>query len=238
MKNPIDTSKAKVYYIINKDIVSRHINTELYRKIKSFNLNHYKNNNFEQNIDNLIEEFKKNVNIGNEKIIENKGIKETFLNPEKLKLKCYEYYNNFFILQEDIFDLFKNYNYNTKGKTFIGREGIFIERFFKDSEGNSKLSIYFIKCMDKVKLDNFRLNKVYIFNNEKQFLNEFDNNMKGKKAESYFAVRNFVNKGGIFNITDNGKKIGLYININRKENYIDDESEIDENREYIKKFLD
>ena len=29
MKNPIDTTKAKDYYIINKDIVSRYVDSEL-----------------------------------------------------------------------------------------------------------------------------------------------------------------------------------------------------------------
>jgi hypothetical protein len=36
MKNPIDITKKKDYYIINKDIVSRYINSELYQKFQSY----------------------------------------------------------------------------------------------------------------------------------------------------------------------------------------------------------
>ena len=239
MKNPIDITKKKDYYIINKDIVSRYINSELYQKFQSY-INDKINNNQEiEDISILVQDFIKKNKIEKEKedLIDNSGIKAIFLSPETLKLKCYEYPNNFFILEEDIFGLFENSLVN-KATSFIGLEGIFIEKFFKDFEGNNKLSIYFIKSMKKLNLDNFRLNKIYIYNNEIQFLNEFNTNMKGKKAESYFATRNFVNKGGIFNITSDGKKIGIYINIDRRENYENDESsEIDENRQYLEKFL-
>ena len=236
MKNPIDIKKPKYYFIINKDIVSRHMNTELYKKVHLYNLDYHRNNNAEIDLDSLVQDFNNKEHPKNENIIENEGIKNMFISPEMLKLKCYEYPNNFFILEEDILELFNGYN--IKLKTFIGKEGIFIEQSFKYFDGNTKLSIYFVKSMEKVELDNFRLNKIYIYNDENNFLNEFNNHIKGKKAESYFAAKNFLNKGGIFNIIDDGKKIGLYININRKENYLDDENKIDENREYLKKFLE
>ena len=239
MKNPIDTTKAKDYYIINKDIVSRYVDSELYKEIEFYNLENSINNNQEiTDIDSLVQDFMHKKNIETKDFVDNSGIKPIFLSPETLKLKCYEYPNNFFILEEDIFHILGNNNTVNKNKTFIGKEGIFIEKYFKDFENSDKLSIYFIKSMDKLKLDNFRLNKIYIFNKEAQFLKEFNTHMKGKMAESYFASRNFVDKGGIFNITDNGKKIGLYININRVENYQGDENEIDENRKYLEKFLE
>ena len=90
--------------------------------------------------------------------------------------------------------------------------------------------------MNKISLDEFRINKIYIFNKMPEFINEFNNYMKGKSAESYFASRNFLNKGGIFNIMDNAKKIGLYIHIDRIEKY-QDEEDSDENRPYLNKFL-
>ena len=61
--------------------------------------------------------------------------------------------------------------------------------------------------------------------------------MKGKKPETYFARRNFFTQSGIFNLMDEGKKIGSYISINRLEKYEDNENEKDENREYVEKFL-
>ena len=239
MKNPIDITKKKDYYIINKDIVSRYINSELYQKIQLYINDNINNIQELTDINSLVQDFIKKNKIEKEKedLVDNSGIKPIFLSPETLKLKCYEYPNNFFILEEDIFGLFTNPFVN-KLTTFIGMEGIFIEKSFKDNENKDKLSIFFIKSMKKLNLDNFRLNKIYIYNKETQFLNEFNTYMKGKKAESYFATRNFVNKGGIFNITSDGKKIGIYINIDRRENYENDESsEIDENRQYLEKFL-
>ena len=54
--------------------------------------------------------------------MDNSGIKAIFLSPETLKLKCYEYPNNFFILEEDIFGLLENSLVN-KATSFIGLEG-------------------------------------------------------------------------------------------------------------------
>ena len=236
MKENIDINNSRHYYIINKDLISRHINTELFDKIHSFNL--HNNIDLNKNTDELVNLFMNNVDIKNDKIVENKDINSTFFNPETLKILLYEYYNNFFIIEQDIFEDIFDFPPNgiNKHKTFIGKEGIFILKTFKFND-ESKICIYFIKSMDELKLDNFRLNKLYIFNNEKNFLDEFNNHMKGKKAESYFASRNFFNGGGILNLMNDGKKIGLYININRIENYAENENDTDENREYINKFL-
>jgi hypothetical protein len=121
MKNPIDITKKKDYYIINKDIVSRYINSELYQKFQSY-INDKINNNQEiEDISILVQDFiKKNkIEKGKEDLVDNSGIKAIFLSPETLKLKCYEYPNNFFILEEDIFGLFENSLVN-KATSFIG----------------------------------------------------------------------------------------------------------------------
>ena len=104
MKNPIDITKKKDYYIINKDIVSRYINSELYQKFQLY-INDKINNNQEiEDISILVQDFIKKNKIEKEKedLVDNSGIKAIFLSPETLKLKCYEYPNNFFILEEDI----------------------------------------------------------------------------------------------------------------------------------------
>ena len=57
MKNPIDITKKKDYYIINKDIVSRYINSELYQKFQSY-INDKINNNQEiEDISVLVQDF-------------------------------------------------------------------------------------------------------------------------------------------------------------------------------------
>ena len=232
MKSNIDVNSPKEYYIINKDIISRHMETMLYNKVQMFieNIDINSNNNIEE----LVKQFMKTDDTKNDTIVKDEGIKPTFFNPEILKIKMYEYYNNFFILEEGIYD-YPLIGVN-KNKTFIGKEGIFIENHFKIDE-EDRLYVYFIHSINELTLDEFRLNKIYIFKNENIFLNEFNDYMKGKKPETYFARRNFFTQSGIFNLMDEGKKIGSYISINRLEKYEDNENEKDENREYVEKFL-
>lgn len=255
MQNPIKfENQDKEYFIINKDIISRYINSEIYKQVEEYINN--KNINIKDAddsfIDKLIADFTGNNNITGSNVKDKENLKP-FLHPEILKVKCYEFYNNFFIIDENlktlILESMKNNNSNNqdnfdypyiiKKKTFVLSEGIFIINSIKDeiNNNNNKLSIYFIKPMKKINLDDFRINKIYIFNTLTEFENEYKNNISGKVPESYFASRNFVNKGGIYNITDNGKKIGLYINIDRIEKYTINEYEVDENRKYLEKFL-
>lgn len=268
MTKSIDIDNQKQdYYLINKDIVFRYLDSQIYQDFKKYlddtivkgkypelnqNMIEYckdiNNSNNNQNtvkdnwvdkisgLNNLINEFIDKRKINEEEIIEENDVTQSFSSPELLKIQQFEFPNNFFILEDDIFNLLSSKD-TRKYKIFIGKEGIFIENYFKDEYDNGKLYVYFIKSMKELTLENIRLNKIYIFNDEKQFISEFKNNMKGKEAESYFGSRNFINKGGIFNITDNGKKIGLYINIIRSENYRNYQNEEDENRKYIEKFL-
>ena len=176
MKSNIDVNSPKEYYIINKDIISRHMETMLYNKVQMFieNIDINSNNNIEE----LVKQFMKTFDTKNDTIVKDEGIKPTFFNPEILKIKMYEYYNNFFILEEGIYD-YPLIGVN-KNKTFIGKEGIFIENHFKIDE-EDRLYVYFILSINELTLDKFRLNKIYIFKNENIFLNEFNDYMKGKK---------------------------------------------------------
>lgn len=256
MQNPVKFEEQKnEYYIINKDIISRYINSEIYKQVEEYINN--KNINIkvadDSFIDQLIVDFTGNKNINGSNVKDKENLM-SFLLPEKLKVKCYEFPNNFFIIDEDlkklILESIKNNNNNNtmdnfeysepqliKKQTFVLNEGIFIINSFEDGSGGYKYYVYFIKPMKKINFDDFRINKIYIFNKPEEFKNEYKFNIQGKVPESYFASRNFVNKGGIYNITDNGKKIGLYINIDRIENYSFNEYEEDENRKYLEQFL-
>ena len=225
------------------------MNSKMYQEINNFirknNLNISQEN---RDIYKLIQFFKsqENDNLSNyinDINADKKDMMKLFAAPEKLRIKKVEFYNNFFIANMNLLKVLFGEEINpieygifTK-TTFIGKEGIFIVDTVKtDNQDEIKTYIYFIKYMPKILLEEFRVNKIYIFNNLNEFKDEFNNYMKGIPAESYFASRNFINKGGIFNIMDNGKRIGLYIHIDRIENYIDEE-ETNENRNYLEKFL-
>ena len=91
MKSNIDVNSPKEYYIINKDIISRHMETMLYNKVQMFieNIDINSNNNIEE----LVKQFMKTADTKNDTIVKDEGIKPTFFNPEILKIKMYEYYN-------------------------------------------------------------------------------------------------------------------------------------------------
>lgn len=257
IQNPIDLENQRIeLYLVNKDIIGHYMNSKMYQEINNFirknNLNISQEN---RDINKLIQFFKSQendnlLNYINDINDDKKDMMKLFAAPEKLRIKKVEFYNNFFIANMNLLKvLFGDGEYNINKDinpieygiftktTFIGKEGIFIVDTVKtDNQDEIKTYIYFIKYMPKILLEEFRVNKIYIFNNLNEFKDEFNNYMKGISAESYFASRNFINKGGIFNIMDNGKRIGLYIHIDRIENYIDEE-ETNENRNYLEKFL-
>ena len=250
IQNPIDLENQRIeLYLVNKDIIGHYMNSKMYQEINNFirknNLNISQEN---RDINKLIQFFKSQendnlLNYINDINADKKDMMKLFAAPEKLRIKKVEFYNNFFIANMNLLKVLFGEEINpieygifTK-TTFIGKEGIFIVDTVKtDNQDEIKTYIYFIKYMPKILLEEFRVNKIYIFNNLNEFKDEFNNYMKGIPAESYFASRNFINKGGIFNIMDNGKRIGLYIHIDRIENYIDEE-ETNENRNYLEKFL-
>lgn len=252
MQNSIDINhQNNELYIINKDIIGFYLNSENYRIVEKYYDNHEQiiqgNINFSV-IKNFLSE--NGGNLKNDIVNIDCEMAKNFADPEKLMIKNVEFYNNFFIVDADFLIKFfgnKKNEFNIlkisqelniiHKKTFVGGEGIFIIDIKKmDNQKEAKTNIYFIKSMTKISLDEFRINKIYIFNNQTEFYHEFNNYMKGKSAESYFASRNFINKDGIFNIMDNAKKIGLYIHIDRIEKY-QYEEDSDENRPYLNKFL-
>ena len=253
MQQPIDLQKSQYnLYIINKDIIGYYLYSDMYQLVDSY-INDNINNNKPYSIEDFKSKYKNNINT-NFDDADNEMLK-TFVQPEKLMIKNVVFFNNFFIVNDQflevLFDKGKNNNNNKNNtdkemipidnrivnkKAYIGKEGIFIVDYFKNEQEEVKVYIYFIKNMPKISLEDFRINKLYIFNDEDEFKYEFNNYMKGKTAEKYFAIRNFINKGGIFNIMDNAKRIGLYIHIDRIENY-EDKEETNEERNYLEKFL-
>lgn len=232
-----DINKQEDYYLINKDIINRYLSSDIYQQIHKYN-DIYKELDCDNLIKKFIEENKLNKNIYDKKEQREKKIFNIFLEPEKLKIKYVEIPNNFFIINKDVCDFFGNIS---SKKVIIGNEGIFITNQIipKGENSESKLLVYFIKSMNiQFDLNNFKVNKVYIFDQEQNFYNELEQKIKGKSTEQYFASRNFLNKGGISNMIDDGKKIFMYINMNRIENYVDKENEPDENRKYIENFYE
>ena len=247
MHNSIDINQQKKeLYLINKDIIGFYLNSEIYKKFANYydnNIQNIQENNYLSFLNDFLS--KESGNLKNDIIYEDYELVKNFAEPEKLMIKNVEFYNNFFIVDANFLQHFFGNAENQisaelkifNKETFIGKEGIFIvDSKTMDNQNEPKTYIYFIKSMNKISLDEFRINKIYIFNKIPEFINEFNNCMKGKSAESYFACRNFLNKGGIFNIMDNAKKIGLYIHIDRIEKY-QDEEDSDENRPYLNKFL-
>ena len=227
-----DIKKGEEYCLINKDIIKRYLDSDIYKKI-----NEYNNNNPQIDIDTLlnklIQEQSINTSYFDKLEKEENEIFKMFLTPEKLKIKYVEIPNNFFIIDRNLSKLF-NESIETND-VFIGKEGIFIEKSIK-VDSKDKFLVYFIKSMINFDINEFKINKVYIFDDKKQFYDELEHKIKGKTPEQYFASRNFYDKGGISNMVDDGKIIFMYINMNRIENYENEENGIDKNREYIENF--
>ena len=233
----VDSKNREDYYLINKDIIARYLESDIYEKVHISNIN-----NSDSNVDTFLQNF--NLTSEEKKLLKEeekneKKIIESFLEPEQLLIKYVEIPNNFFIIDKTVYESFKDYYQLSSRKVYIGKEGIFIERKIK-LDNDHKFLVYFIKSMNELDLDEFKINKVYIFDEEADFFKELDTKIKGKTIEQYFASRGFLNKGGISNMNDDGKKIFMYINMNRIEKYESKSKELDElnrNGKYIEKFI-
>ena len=209
-------------YLINKDIIDNYKDLYLYNAVsnclenlkKNYNINYeyiYKN-------DAILEKIFEKIGIDYKKLeILEKKINPMFFETETLKIKGNEYPYNFFILRKEIFDLlfenkktdFKLYN------TLIGKEGIF---FWNSEKKNNYISIYFLNDFSS------EVNKIYLFKEEEDFLNDFKKNIKGKEIKDYLLSRNLRNKEvGLFNLIDDGKIIAKYLNITKCQIYEDDD---------------
>lgn len=149
------------------------------------------------------------------------------------------------ISDEDKRDEDSNINENNiyeEYNTLIGKEGIFIWKSIpqvkkptKNDKKKQNIIIYCLYCNnDEMEIKDFKINKIFLFNNEEEFINEFQKNISGKNAFDYFTFRNIKNKIGFFNIIDDGIIIGRYINIIKSDNFEDiveeeDDDDIDMN---------
>ena len=173
---------------------------------------------------------------------------------EKIKIQNFEYPYNFFILREDVKNLLFKKQIQDKEidnnifipfKILIGKEGIFM---WNSNKQNNKIAIYF---MENSKCE---ISKIFIYEEESEFLDELTKNIKGKTPKQYFKFRNINNREtGFFNLIDDGNIICKYLNIKRsnisEEDEIDKENEdtqskfqkvitnIDKNKKLIENFL-
>ena len=225
-----DEYKYLKCYLVNKDMIDNYKELYLYKTIsklieflkekkKAIDFNYFNNNK------NILENCFKNVGIDYSKLepLEKKLI-PTFFETEKLKIQGYYYPYNFFIIREEIFKyLFEKERYNQKNNLelssfilynmLIGKEGVFIWELNKENKQNKYISIYYLNdCFSEI-------NKVYLFKDEEDFLKELNNNILDKKEiKEYYLFRNIKNNDvGLFNLIDDGKIIGKYINLFRSQ---------------------
>lgn len=182
--------KPLKYYIVNKDIIDNC--KELYLSIS--------NNNASEN-----------TNIGNI------NINPILLKPEILKINGFEYPYNFFLINEKILNLLgellcKKIEIDSLVKsTLIGKEGVFLWNDpMESNKQKGNIVIYFLNdCSSEI-------NKIYLFKEKQDFLNEFNKNMRNKEIKEYILFRNIKYKEeGLFNLIDDGKIISKYLNIIR-----------------------
>ena len=219
-----DINNTFYCYLINKDIIDNYLDNQIseyianYVKNNKVDFSNYANtNNYINTINN---ELNKKFDFNQIKI---KNLYLDLLLTEHLKISDVEYPFNFFIIEKDclmllfnnksIFELsdFKAY------EVLIGTEGIFI---INQDPKTNKLIVYYL---DDFNRKEFRINKIFIFKNGKDFQNEF-NKIQEKGIYEYFKIRNIqINENGKFNLIDDGIIVGTYINIFRNTNFVDNE---------------
>ena len=234
MKSPIKIENPLDCYLINNDIIAEYLNNELSKKISE-----EINNSFFSDINHIINKYENyNNNIKIEKLY------PAFLLPENLKINDIEYPYNFFILQKEYFAQMINITESTINdfklyNLLIGKDGIFIWIKEKDKNRNeekyennnkeedkNKIIVFYL---DDIKLNEFKIDKIFIFKNYGDFEKEVKICNKIGRYE-YFKLRNIKNdKIGYYNIIDDGKIIGQYINVKRNYNFITKKSSVSEN---------
>ena len=157
-----------------------------------------------------------NNQINNNKI-KNKSINIGLLLTENLKINDIDYPCNFFIIEKENFEKlvhennllleFKLY------KVLIGESGIFI---LNEEMNKDRYIVYYIYDMD---LNDCKIDKIFIFKKIAEFQKEIELlNKKGR--DYYFNSRNIINdKTGYYNLIDDGKIIGKYINLKRIDKF-------------------
>ena len=254
-QKPIEDIKKNCWkcFLINKDIIDNYKQIYLYTSISKIADKYYQNKN--KTVDEISQMFIKKVGVDTDKFnIFEENIIPALFEPEKIKIQNFDYPYNFFILREDVKNLlFKKQIQNKEIEDnifipfnlLIGKEGIFM---WNSNKQNKKIVIYFMEnCQCEI-------SKIFIYEEESEFLDELTKNIKGKTPKQYFKFRNINNREtGFFNLIDDGNIICKYLNIKRsnisEDDEIDKETEdtqskfqkvitnIDKNKKLIENFL-
>ena len=219
-----DTYKLK---LINKDIINAYLDSQLNEKIMQFlNIPNKKASEFnDQDINNIINNIIMKKTKDTESIVEELTL--DFLFPEDLKIKNLEFPNNFYIITEERFNkIFEKKSNLTDFKTYdayLGKEGIFmwIEGDMITNEKNEddvltkdyKKVMYYIENNNN---DDLKINKIFLYKNEEELKEQLKIIIKVGK-QRYFDDRNVIKSDlGSYNMINDGKIIGKYINVIKK----------------------
>ena len=205
----IDINNPLQCYLINNDIIKEFLNNEISSSIDQYiNLDY----NEDQIKDLIYDEYKNNTNINFKKII------PALLLSENLKINDIDYPYNFFIIKKEYFYRLIDINNSIFNDckiydVLIGKDGIFI---LNDEKEKGKFIVYYLY---NINLNEFKIDKIFIFKNKNEFIKVIKKlNEEGRRQ--FFTSRNLINdKTGYFNLIDDGKIIGKYINLKRNENF-------------------
>jgi hypothetical protein len=240
LSKPLSKDKYKLK-IINKDIINDYLDQKLNETIMQL-LNNQKEFK-EEDINNIVNIIMKNKK---DKEYTAKELTLYFLFPEEFKVYNFEFSTNFYIITEERFNkIFENSINLTDFKTYdayLGNEGIFMwiegDMITNECEGQTKDYKKVMYYIENNNNDNLKINKIFLFKNEEE-LNKQLNIIIEKGKETYFTERNVIKKDlGIYNMINDGKIIGKYINVikNVKESNTQIENSVCEvNADEIKK---
>ena len=157
-----------------------------------------------------------NNQINNNKI-KNKSINIGLLLTENLKINDIDYPCNFFIIEKENFEKLVHENNLLNEfklyKVLIGESGIFI---LNEEMNKDRYIVYYIYDMD---LNDCKIDKIFIFKKNAEFQKEIKL-LNNKGRDYYFNSRNIINdKTGYYNLIDDGKIIGKYINLKRIDKF-------------------
>lgn len=215
--------------LVNRDIIDNYKKLYLYERISKI-IDNLKNKRDSYNFD-ITEIFKK-IGVDDDKLLlSEQNLLPTlpiFFETEKLKIHGYEYPYNFSILRKELLDLLLDQNESEISggviksnstkiyKVLIGKEGIFI---WSEEKQKEYIIIYYLDNLSS------EINKIYLYKKEEEFLNELNKIIIGKTKKDYFRFRGIKKKEiGFYNLIEDGKIIGKYINILQSENFKEDES--------------
>ena len=149
------------------------------------------------------------------------NLKIALLLSEKLKINDIYYPCNFFIIEKDIFEkeikiIDRENNLFNEFKIYdvlIGKNGIFI---LNNESQKDKFIVYYLHDINS---NDCNFDKIFLFKKKSEFEKEIEQ-IKQQGRENYFNSRNIINdKTGYYNLIDDGKIIGKYINLKRSKKF-------------------